>query len=101
MEMSELLAAYANMCEAALRDPKRFGTSPLEPAVKERRQRELALLRALSAAEGTALLRDGQLPARLADLAVSVGLTVDQCRGVLQGVAWKLTEGLRVKQTRE
>ena len=57
--------------------------------------RVVALLRALTPDEAAALLRDNQLPGRLAVLADEVGLSAEECGSVLLGTTWKLTEGLR------
>jgi hypothetical protein len=95
--MSQLLVAFANMAEAALSDPERFSAPRLTPAEVNRRRREIALLRALTPAEATALLRDRQLPERLPKIAVEVGLDLDSCVRVLCGAAYKLTEGLHFR----
>jgi hypothetical protein len=93
--MSHLLTAYANMCEAILRDPKRFGRTKLPPEEVDRLQRVISLIRSLTPTEGAALLRSGQLPERLPEVAESVGLPVENCRSILGAIVWKLTEGPR------
>jgi hypothetical protein len=93
--MSRLLTAFSNMLEASVRSPEQFPGPRPAPAEADRRLRVVALLRALTSEEATALLRDNQHPARLATLANKVGLPVEECGRVLAGVVWKLTEGLR------
>ena len=94
-QLSRLLVSYANMLEASVQTPKLFPGPRPAPTEAERRLRVIALLRALNPNEAAALLLDKQLPDRLAALAVEVGLSAEECSGVLVGAAWKLTEGLR------
>jgi hypothetical protein len=93
--MSQLLAAYANMLEASVRTPKRFPGKRPSPEEADRRLRLVALLRALSPEETVALVRDKQVPDRLATLARTVGLPEEECRQSLSGIVWKFAEGLR------
>ena len=58
-------------------------------------QRQIALIRSQNKEEARSLFRHGHLPERLPQIADSVGLPVEVCRGVLAGIVWKFTEGLR------
>jgi hypothetical protein len=93
--MSRLLTAYARMLDASVRAPERFpGPRPV-PDEAARQVRVVALLRALTPDEATALLSCGKLPERLAALAGAAGLPVEECGRILAGVARQLAEGLR------
>jgi hypothetical protein len=95
MTGAEFMRRYADMCDAALSDPEHVKRNHYKPEDIEQLRRHHALIRSVTSAEVVSLLKEGQLPERLPEMAFAVGLPVETCKGILSVVRFNLTEGLR------